>query len=118
LRPEQASRSERLPRSGRPRARARWRVVAFGRRAGPIPSRASLFMLASTVYEGWALFTFFSNIHLIFQFFNYLPNVFKHENTKHLLIEVQNFRNLVEHYFKWNKLPFCPNFQISIDFEL
>jgi hypothetical protein len=60
----------------------------------------------------------FSNIQQNFQFFNYLPNVFKHENTKYLLIEVQNFQNLVEHYFKWNKLTFCPNFQISIDFEL
>jgi hypothetical protein len=33
----------------------------------------------------------FSNIQRIFQFFNYLPNVFKLENMKHHLTEVQFF---------------------------
>jgi hypothetical protein len=53
--------------------------------------------LGFTVHAGWNCLHglgpvyLFSNIQRIFQFFNYLPNVFKLENMKHHLTEVQFF---------------------------
>jgi hypothetical protein len=46
-----------------------------------------------TVELGWA-HLLLSNTQRIFQFFNYLPNVFEHENTKCHLTDVQNFPNM------------------------